>query len=132
MDSMDAALKAIADPHRREILRLVHDDERTAGDIAAQFAVSRPAISQHLRVLIEADLVTVRKDGNRRFYRAQPETINGVIQFLNRFWDDRLDKLKLAAEAAEQVKRRSGQPAPAARPEPLPPPSDDHEPEEDS
>lgn len=99
---MDATLKAIADPHRREILRLVHDEERTAGDIAAQFAVSRPAISQHLRVLIEAELVTVRKDGNRRLYRAQPEIIDGVIRFLDRFWEDRLDKLKLAAEAEQR------------------------------
>jgi DNA-binding transcriptional ArsR family regulator len=108
---MDAALKAIADPHRREILRLVRDDERTAGDIAAQFIVSRPAISQHLRVLIEAELVRVRKDGNRRFYRAEPQTINAVIRFLDRFWEDRLDKLKLAAEAAEQAKL--GEPAAA-------------------
>lgn len=99
---MDAALKAIADPHRREILRLVRDEERTAGDIAGQFSVSRPAISQHLRVLIDADLVAVRKSGNRRYYRLQPQTINAVIHFLDRFWDDRLDKLKLAAEAAER------------------------------
>ncbi|MEZ5669449.1 MAG: metalloregulator ArsR/SmtB family transcription factor [Alphaproteobacteria bacterium] len=101
---MDAALKAIADPHRREILRIVRDDERTAGDIAAQFAVSRPAISQHLKVLIDAELVSVRKDGNRRFYRARPETINGVIRFLDRFWEDRLEKLKLAAEAEERAR----------------------------
>ncbi|MGF1624926.1 MAG: ArsR/SmtB family transcription factor [Alphaproteobacteria bacterium] len=118
---MDAALKAIADPHRREILRLVRHDERTAGDIAAQFAVSRPAISQHLRVLADAELVAVRKDGNRRFYRAQPETINGVIHFLDRFWEDRLDKLKLSAEAAEQAQRR-GRPVGTA---PSGPPSDD-------
>lgn len=103
---MDVALKAIADPHRREILRLVRDEERNAGVIAAHFSVSRPAISQHLRVLIDAELVTVRKEGNRRFYRARAETINGLIRFLDRFWDDRLDKLKLAAEAAE----RAGQP----------------------
>ena len=115
---MDATLRAIADPHRREILRLVHDEERTAGDIAAQFAVSRPAISQHLRVLIEADLVTVRKDGNRRLYRAQPETINGVIRFLDRFWEDRLDKLKLAAEAEQKRQdsaTQAGAPAPHAQ-----------------
>ena len=102
---MDAALKAIADPHRREILRLVRDEECTAGAIAANFAVSRPAISQHLRVLIDSELVTVRKEGNRRYYRAQPETINGVIQFLDRFWDNRLEKLKLAAEADERALR---------------------------
>ena len=125
---MDVALKAIADPHRREILRLVRDDERTAGDIAAQFTVSRPAISQHLRVLIDAELVTVRKQGNRRFYRAEPQTINAVIRFLDRFWEDRLDKLKLAAEAAEQAKR--GEPAataPARNPFDPPPFTDDEE-----
>ena len=102
---MDTALRAIADPHRREILRLVRDEERTAGDIANQFAVTRPAISQHLRVLIDAELVHVRRDGNRRYYRARPETINSVIRFLDRFWDDRLEKLRLAAEAAERAKR---------------------------
>ena len=111
---MDAALKAIADPHRREILRLVREDERTAGDIAAQFTVSRPAISQHLRVLIDAELVTMRKQGNRRFYRAEPQTVNAVIRFLDRFWEDRLDKLKLAAEASEQAKRREPAEARAA------------------
>lgn len=99
---MDAALKAIADPHRREILRLVRDEERSAGEIAGQFSVSRPAISQHLRVLIDADLVAVRKSGNRRFYRLQPQTIDAMVRFLDRFWEDRLDKLKFAAEAAEK------------------------------
>jgi len=107
---MDAALRAIADPHRREILRLVRSEERNAGSIAGHFSVSRPAISQHLRVLIDADLVSVRKEGNRRLYRAKAETINGLIHFLDRFWDDRLDKLKLAAEAAERAERSDGDP----------------------
>lgn len=105
---MDSALKAIADPHRREIMRLVREDERTAGDIAAQFTVSRPAISQHLKVLIDAELVTVRKQGNRRYYRAEAQTIDAVIRFLDRFWEDRLDRLKLAAEAAERARAGGG------------------------
>jgi DNA-binding transcriptional ArsR family regulator len=63
---MEAALKAIVEPRRREILRLVTADERSAGDIAAHFDVTRSAISQHLKVLREADLVTERRDGTRR------------------------------------------------------------------
>ena len=72
---MDAALKAIAEPRRREILRLVWDAERAAGDIAAHFDVTRPAISQHLTVLKEAQLVTERRDGTRRLYLARRDTV---------------------------------------------------------
>ena len=66
---IDASLKAIAEPRRREILRLVRDDELTAGAIAAHFDVTRPAISQHLSVLRDAGLVVERRDGTRRWYR---------------------------------------------------------------
>ena len=104
---MDAALKAIAEPHRREILRLVRADERSAGDIAKHFEVTRPAISQHLRVLKEAGLVTERKDGTRRFYRARPETIAQLRRFLADFWEERLERLKLAAEWEQRRKRRA-------------------------
>jgi DNA-binding transcriptional ArsR family regulator len=103
---VDAALRAIAEPNRRAILRLVRDDERSAGDIASHFDVSRPAISQHLRVLEDAELVTVRRDGTRRLYRARPEAMSEVRQFLDSFWDDRLARLKGAVEFDQRRKAR--------------------------
>ena len=103
---MEAALKAIAEPRRRAILRLVRDDERTAGEIARRFEVTRPAISQHLRVLKEAGLVAERREGTRRFYRARPEGLRDLRRFLEEFWDDALRRLKAAAEREEKRKRR--------------------------
>ena len=103
---MDAALKALAEPRRRDILRLVWSQELAAGEIAARFDVTRPAISQHLRVLSEADLVTERRDGTRRLYRAWPDTVEELQAFLARFWDERLDRLRDVAEAAERDKER--------------------------
>src|SRR5678816_2250725 len=83
---VDAAMRALAEPTRREILRLVRDEEHTAGDIAHAFPVSRPAVSQHLRVLEEADLVTVRRDGTRRWYRARPEGLAELQRWLADMW----------------------------------------------
>lgn len=98
-------MKAIAEPRRRAILRLVRDEERTAGEIAEAFEVTRPAISQHLSVLKEAGLVNERREGTRRFYRTRPEGLRDVQQFLEEFWDDRLARLKEAAESEERSKR---------------------------
>src|SRR5213083_1751946 len=70
---MEAALKAIAAPRRRQILTLVRSDELSAGEIAAHFDVTRPAVSQHLRVLKDAHLLVERREGTRRLYRARPE-----------------------------------------------------------
>jgi DNA-binding transcriptional ArsR family regulator len=95
---MDAALKAIAEPNRRRILRLVSDHERSAGEIAAQFELSRPAVSQHLTVLKGAGLLDERRAGTRRLYSVRPEGLRDVRTFVEQFWDDRLDRLKLDAE----------------------------------
>jgi DNA-binding transcriptional ArsR family regulator len=104
---MQAAIEAIAEPHRREILRLVRDEELPAGAIAAHFGdVSRPAISQHLRVLREADLVSERRDGTRRLYRARPEGLGELRDFLELFWDERLETLRREAEREERKRRR--------------------------
>ncbi len=105
---MEAVLRAVAEPRRREILRLVWDAERSAGDIAEHFDVSRPAISQHLRVLKEADLVSERRDGTRRFYKARPETMEDLRDFLEGFWDDSLAGLKREAEKDERRHRADG------------------------
>lgn len=99
---MDATLRAVADPTRRTILRLVRDDEVAAGAIAAHFpAISRPAVSQHLRVLSDAGLVDMRRDGNRRLYRARPEGLADAAEFFREMWSDRLARLKTAAEREE-------------------------------
>ena len=95
---LDLALRAIAEPTRREILRLVQDAELPAGQIASRFDVTRPAISQHLRVLTDAGLVTVRRDGTRLLYRARPEGLRELRQYLETFWDEGLMRLKQAAE----------------------------------
>lgn len=100
---MDQALRAVADPTRRGILRLVRDEEVSAGRIAERFpAISRPAVSQHLRVLADARLVEVRRDGNRRLYRARPEGLADVAGFLQEMWSDRLARLKTVAERERQ------------------------------
>jgi DNA-binding transcriptional ArsR family regulator len=99
---VEAALKAIAAPRRRRILTLVRDRELSAGEIAAQFDVSRPAVSQHLNVLKEAGLVSERRNGTRRLYRARPEGLADLKKFLEGFWDERLEALKREAEKEER------------------------------
>jgi DNA-binding transcriptional ArsR family regulator len=106
---VDAALRALAEPRRREILRLVWDRERPVGEIAAQVAVTQPAVSQHLRVLKEADLVSDRRDGARRLYRARPDTVEALREFLDDYWTSGLSRLRDAAEAAERSKRTKKQ-----------------------
>jgi len=101
---MDAALKAIAGPRRRQILTLVRDGELSAGEIAAHFDVTRPAVSQHLNVLKEAGLVSERRNGTRRLYRARPEGLADLKAFLDDFWGDRLEALKREAEREEKKK----------------------------
>jgi DNA-binding transcriptional ArsR family regulator len=102
---VEAALKAIAQPRRRKILTLVRDAELSAGEIAAHFEVTRPAISQHLNVLKEAGLLSERRSGTRRLYRARPEGLSELKTFLEEFWDERLDALKREAERKESGKR---------------------------
>ena len=95
---METALKALSDPGRRRILTLVRDEERSAGEIAAEFTVTWPAISQHLRVLKEAGLVTERRDGAKRLYRARPEGLRDLRAYLDDFWDIGLERLKREVE----------------------------------
>jgi DNA-binding transcriptional ArsR family regulator len=101
---MEAALKAISAPHRRQILSLVRDDELSAGEIATHFEVTRPAVSQHLTVLKEAGLVDERRNGTRRLYRARPEGLVPIREFLEQFWDERLEALKREVELEERKK----------------------------
>jgi uncharacterized protein YndB with AHSA1/START domain/DNA-binding transcriptional ArsR family regulator len=99
---VEAELQAIASPRRRRILTLVRDDELSAGEIAAHFDVTRPAVSQHLNVLKEAGLVSERRNGTKRLYRARPEGLAPLRAFLEEFWDERLEALKHEAEREER------------------------------
>jgi DNA-binding transcriptional ArsR family regulator len=101
---VETALKAIAEPNRRRMLRLVWDSELSAGEIASHFDVTQPAVSQHLKVLKEAGLVDERRNGTRRLYRARPEGLAELKAFLDDFWGDRLDALKREAEREERKK----------------------------
>jgi DNA-binding transcriptional ArsR family regulator len=105
--SIDTVAQALADQTRRAILRLVRDGERSAGDVAAEFpTMSRPAVSQHLGVLHCAGLVDIRRDGNRRMYRARSEGLTEMRQYIEEMWIDRLAQLKQAAERAEWPERQ--------------------------
>jgi len=105
---VDAALKALAEPRRRAILRLVWSKELPATDIADQFRdVTRPAISQHLAVLKDAKLVSERRDGTRRLYRANADTMAELRAFLDDYWTSGLERLRDAAEAAEADTRQT-------------------------
>src|SRR3954454_25128147 len=99
---MEAALRAIAEPRSRRILELVGIRELTAGAIASQFDVSRPAISQHLGVLKEAGLVDERRNGTQRLYRARPQGLSELKTFLDGFWDEKLEALQREAEREEK------------------------------
>jgi DNA-binding transcriptional ArsR family regulator len=99
----DEALKAIAEPRRRAILRLVAEDELPAGEIAAAFDVSRTAVSQHLTVLKNAGLLTERRDGTRRLYRARPEGLDGLRHVLNDMWASSLDTARRLVEAERGI-----------------------------
>ena len=102
---MDAALKALAEPRRREIVRLVWSDELPATAIADHFGdVTRPAISQHIGVLKAAGLVSERRDGTRRLYQARQDEMRKLRDFLDDYWTSGLERLRDAAEAAQQEK----------------------------
>jgi DNA-binding transcriptional ArsR family regulator len=91
-------LRAIANPRRRTMLELVWDRERGAGEIAALSGLSRPATSQHLRVLREAGLVQVRVAGNQRLYRSDRVRIDELRAALDAFWGERLGRLRAEVE----------------------------------
>jgi DNA-binding transcriptional ArsR family regulator len=106
---VDAALKALAEPRRREILRLVWIEELPATAIAEHFDdVTRSAISQHLGVLKEAGLVEERRDGTRRLYRARQSEMAKLRDFLDDYWTNGLERLRDAAEAAQKRKHAKG------------------------
>ena len=97
-DGADDALRALVEPRRRAILRLVADDELPAGEIAAAFDITRTAVSQHLTVLKQAGLLAERRDGTRRLYRARPQGLAGLREFLDDLWAGALDNARRIVE----------------------------------
>ena len=97
-------LLALSSPRRREILRLVWTDERSAGDIAGAFEVTWPAISQNLRVLKDAGLIRERRVGTSRLYRADRAALKPLESYLRGMWSRNIDRLRLLAEAEERGK----------------------------
>jgi DNA-binding transcriptional ArsR family regulator len=95
-------VKAISEPRRRAILQLVWHEELSAGEIAERFDVTFGAVSQHLKVLREAGLVVVRKDGTKRYYRADRAGMGPLAAYLESMWGDSLDALAALAEQAER------------------------------
>jgi len=94
---MRTAFEVLAEPRRREILDLLRDGERLAGDLVSELALSQPTVSKHLKVLREAGLVEVRKDAQRRWYRVRSAPLAEIDAWLapyRRLWNDRLDALE--------------------------------------
>lgn len=121
---MHHALAAIAEPRREQILRLVWRTERTAGEIAGSLPITFGAVSQHLKVLLAADLVTVRRDGRRRWYRANPAALGALAPALEHMWFGKLAELKRLAESEQsRIDANSARPthSPPAPPRQHPP-----------
>ena len=100
------ALSTLGDPTRRTIFERIAERPRAVGELAKGLPVSRPAVSQHLHVLEDAALVTVRREGTKRWYRARPEGLQELRAWLEGMWGDALLDLKDAAEKAERRKKR--------------------------
>lgn len=99
MSVVDVRLRAIAHEGRRAMLASTLSGERSASQLASVAGLSRPATSQHLSLLLDADLMRVRTEGRRRWYRADEEVLDGLRDELDLFWSPRLDALKQAAES---------------------------------
>ena len=97
--------EALADPVRRRVVELLAENDRAAGEVAAEFDISRPAVSRHLRVLRDAGLVRWRGDAQRRVYSLEPRTLEELeawLDSIHRFWEGRLDRLELELERRKE------------------------------
>jgi DNA-binding transcriptional ArsR family regulator len=95
----NAAFQALAEPRRREILRLLRERPRSVGELTTHFDISQQAVSHHLQVLKDAGLVAVRPEAQRRLYLLRTEGLDTVREFLADFWPAKLDELKRTVEA---------------------------------
>jgi DNA-binding transcriptional ArsR family regulator len=103
-EQLPKVLKALAEPRRIAIVRLVHAREMPAGEIANHFRTTRQAISQHLRLMTDAGVLSMRREGTKRLYRVRTEAFGELKTFLNMFWDDRLSALKRRVEADKKAR----------------------------
>jgi DNA-binding transcriptional ArsR family regulator len=94
-----SAMRALAEPRRQAVLRLIREEPHSVGEIAAHFEITQQAVSQHLQVLKNAGLVSVRKDGQRRLYVVRPDGLDGLNEFLAGFWPSQLARLKAVVES---------------------------------
>jgi DNA-binding transcriptional ArsR family regulator len=95
------AIQALGDPTRRTVFETLREGPRSVGDLARGLPVSRPAVSQHLRVLERAGLVTARRDGTRNFYSVNGDGLAELRTYFEGFWDEALAAFKAAAESEE-------------------------------
>jgi DNA-binding transcriptional ArsR family regulator len=105
---LDGVFTVIADPHRRAILDFLSAGERSAGQIANEFEISRPAVANHLKILEANDLITIKKVGRERLHRLNVAPLLEVrdwIESYGRFWDDKLNVLKQLSEESSRRKR---------------------------
>ena len=108
-ESSDAVFRAIADPTRREMLELLRERELTVQELAAPFAMSQPAVSQHLAVLRDSGLVSARRDGRNRVYRIEPAALKAVddwVEHYRHFWTEKLWALGEYLDNEPETKRR--------------------------
>jgi DNA-binding transcriptional ArsR family regulator len=101
VETYEQTLAALADPTRRAIFEELRHGPRAVGELAQGLPVSRPAVSQHLKVLEQAGLVRARREGTRRIYRARPEGLTELERYLRSFWSGVLDAFKTAADGGE-------------------------------
>jgi DNA-binding transcriptional ArsR family regulator len=102
VDANGQVIAALADPTRRAVFERLREGPRPVGELAAGLPVSRPAVSQHLRVLKDAGLVTERRHGTRRLYGIDPSGVAAIRDYFDQFWTDALAAFKAAAEAEQR------------------------------
>jgi DNA-binding transcriptional ArsR family regulator len=102
-DPADAVLRALADPHRRQILRLVRGGELAAGEIASHFDATQQATSHHLQVLAKSGLLSERRDGARRLYALDPHALDPLREVLSELWPSALERLKHVVEEKQKA-----------------------------
>lgn len=106
MQNVDRVLDALGDPTRRQVFKRLRAGSSSVGDLASGMDVTRPAVSQHLKVLRDAGLVTVREAGTRHLYEVDMRGIKALRGWLDGFWDEALNALKAAAEHQAAKERK--------------------------
>lgn len=105
MTNADRVFAALTDPTRRAVFERLRRGPRPVGELAKGLPVTRPAVSQHLKVLKEAGLVTDRSEGTRRIYYIDPKGLGAMRAWLDQFWEEALDAFALAVEAEQSAKQ---------------------------